>query len=64
MILFLQTDDFWRDYDEMRGRGIRFAEEPRIEELWDRRRFPRPVRQPLGTWWNDAPQVGLRIGSS
>ena len=31
VFLFLQTDDFWRDYHEMRGRGVRFAEEPRIE---------------------------------
>ena len=32
VFLFLQTDDFWRDYHEMRGRGVRFAEEPRLEE--------------------------------
>lgn len=32
VFLFLQTDDFWRDYHEMRGRGVRFAEEPRVEE--------------------------------
>jgi catechol 2,3-dioxygenase-like lactoylglutathione lyase family enzyme len=31
VFLFLQTDDFWRDYHEMRGRGVRFAEEPRVE---------------------------------
>ena len=31
VFLFLQTDDFWRDYHEMRGRGVRFAEEPRAE---------------------------------
>lgn len=28
---FLHTDDFRRDYDEMRSRGVRFAEEPREE---------------------------------
>jgi catechol 2,3-dioxygenase-like lactoylglutathione lyase family enzyme len=32
VFLFLQTDDFWRDYHDMRGRGVRFAEEPRVEE--------------------------------
>ena len=28
---FLHTDDFWRDYDHMHGRGVRFLEEPRHE---------------------------------
>lgn len=28
---FLQTDDFWRDYESMRAHGVRFAEEPRRE---------------------------------
>ena len=32
VFLFLQTDDFWRDYHEMHGRGFRFAEEPRVKE--------------------------------
>ena len=32
LFLFLQTDDFWRDYHEMHGRGVRFAEEPRVKE--------------------------------
>lgn len=32
VFLFLQTDDFQRDYDEMRARGVRFTEEPRHEE--------------------------------
>jgi catechol 2,3-dioxygenase-like lactoylglutathione lyase family enzyme len=29
--LFLHTDDFGRDYGEMRGRGVRFVGEPRRE---------------------------------
>lgn len=29
--LFLQTDDFWRDYRRMRDRGVRFCETPREE---------------------------------
>ena len=32
VLLFLQTDDFWRDYHDMKGRGVRFTEEPREEE--------------------------------
>lgn len=31
VFLFLQTDDFQRDYVRMRARGVRFAEEPRHE---------------------------------
>lgn len=31
VFLFLHTDDFRRDYDAMRARGVRFVEEPRHE---------------------------------
>lgn len=31
VFLFLQTDDFWRDYTRMRDAGARFCEEPREE---------------------------------
>lgn len=31
VFMFLHTDDFWRDYESMRGRGVRFMEEPRRE---------------------------------
>jgi len=31
VFLFLHTDDFWRDYQAMRGKGVRFCEEPRKE---------------------------------
>lgn len=31
VFLFLQTDDFWRDYQQMKSRGVRFQEEPRQE---------------------------------
>lgn len=31
VFLFLRTDDFRRDYDEMRSRGVHFVEEPRDE---------------------------------
>ncbi|MBN1583465.1 MAG: VOC family protein [Anaerolineae bacterium] len=29
VFLFLSTDDFWRDYNEMRLAGIRFVREPK-----------------------------------
>ncbi|MGI9457718.1 MAG: VOC family protein [Aeoliella sp.] len=31
VFLFLHTDDFWRDYQEMKGKGVRFVREPREE---------------------------------
>jgi len=31
VFLFLHTDDFWRDYQSMHARGVRFTEEPRQE---------------------------------
>lgn len=32
VFLFLQTDDFWRDYTAMKEKGVHFCEEPREEE--------------------------------
>jgi catechol 2,3-dioxygenase-like lactoylglutathione lyase family enzyme len=32
VFLFLQTNDFWRDYELMKANGIVFNEEPRVEE--------------------------------
>ncbi len=29
VFLFLATDNFWRDYDEMRSAGVRFVREPK-----------------------------------
>ncbi len=29
VFLFLATDDFWRDYNEMRARGIKFVRPPK-----------------------------------
>ena len=29
VFLFLRTDDFWRDFNEMRGSGINFIREPK-----------------------------------
>ena len=32
VLLFLKTNDFWRDYDLMKANGVIFNEEPRVEE--------------------------------
>lgn len=31
VFLFLNTDDFWRDYNEMTDRGVKFVREPKSE---------------------------------
>ena len=31
VFLFLRTDDFWRDYHDLKTRGVRFQQEPRHE---------------------------------
>lgn len=31
VFLFLHTNDFWRDYEEMKRQGVLFNEEPRVE---------------------------------
>ncbi len=31
VFLFLNSDDFWRDYHEMVARGIHFVREPKVE---------------------------------
>ena len=32
VFLFLSTDDFWRDYNDMVGRGIKFVRQPKDAE--------------------------------
>lgn len=32
VFLFLHTDDFWRDYNAMKQRGVNFVREPKEEE--------------------------------
>ena len=32
VFLFLQTNDFWRDFNEMKINGVEFCEEPREED--------------------------------
>ncbi len=31
VLLIMQTDDFWRDYELMKTNGIQFNEDPRVE---------------------------------
>ncbi|MEW7292540.1 VOC family protein [Aquimarina sp. 2304DJ70-9] len=31
VFLFLHTDDFWRDYNQMKSKGVSFLEDPREE---------------------------------
>ena len=31
VFLFLNTDDFWRDYNDMRSQGVKFIREPKQE---------------------------------
>ena len=31
VMLFLQTNDFWRDYNAMKDNGVNFKEQPREE---------------------------------
>ena len=62
VFLFLNTDDFWRDFNAMKSRGIKFVREPKKQEygmvavfedlygnLWDLlqlNEIPNPFRAP------------------
>ena len=47
--VFLTTDDVRADYEELKGRGVEFTEEPEEPYLRDRLRLPRPVGQQPAT---------------
>jgi catechol 2,3-dioxygenase-like lactoylglutathione lyase family enzyme len=32
VFLFLKTDDFWRDYENIKGKGVKFVRDPKVEE--------------------------------
>lgn len=32
VFLFLNTDDFWRDYSDLAAKGIKFIREPKVQE--------------------------------
>lgn len=48
VFLFLRTDDFWRDYREMREAGIRFVREPKEAEYGTVAVF----EDLYGNWWD------------
>ncbi len=48
VFLFLQTDDFWRDYRRYRAAGVAFLEEPREEPYGVVAVF----RDPFGNRWD------------
>ena len=48
VFLFLHTDDFWRDFELYRSRGVEFVREPKEESYRNRRGVQGPVRQPVG----------------
>lgn len=48
VFLFLNTDDFWRDYNEMLARGIRFIREPKQEPYGTVAVF----EDLYGNWWD------------
>jgi catechol 2,3-dioxygenase-like lactoylglutathione lyase family enzyme len=32
VFLFLETDDFWRDYNDFTAKGVKFVREPKVED--------------------------------
>jgi catechol 2,3-dioxygenase-like lactoylglutathione lyase family enzyme len=48
VFLFLNTDDFWRDYNEMLARGIHFVREPKQESYGTVAVF----EDLYGNWWD------------
>lgn len=32
VFLFLRTDDFWRDYEDIKSKGVNFVRDPKTEE--------------------------------
>ena len=43
--VFLTTDDVRGDYEELKGRGVEFTEDPGGAPVRNRLRLPRPVRK-------------------
>ena len=46
---FLRTDDFWRDFDMLRSRGVEFARAPMAAPYRNGRRVQGFVREPVGS---------------
>jgi len=47
VFLFLHTDDFWRDFNNYKSKGVVFIREP-AEQSYDGCGIQRPVRQSMG----------------
>ena len=47
VFLFLYTDDFWRDFNAYKARGVVFVRVPKTED-YDSGGLPRPTREPVG----------------
>ncbi len=48
VFLFLNTDDFWRDYNLMVAKGVKFVREPQSGRIRDSRRFRGSLRESVG----------------
>ncbi len=48
VFLFLSTDDFWRDYNDMLSVGIKFVREPKSEQYGTGAVF----EDLYGNWWD------------
>jgi catechol 2,3-dioxygenase-like lactoylglutathione lyase family enzyme len=48
VFLFLHTDDFWRDYQAYRGKGVKFVREPKVEPYGTVAVF----EDLYGNWWD------------
>ena len=48
VFLFLNTDDFWRDYNDMVAKGIKFIREPKEQEYGTVAVF----EDLYGNWWD------------
>ena len=48
VFLYLQTNDFWRDYEFMKNKGVEFTEVPRVE-IYD---TVVVVKELYGTKWD------------
>lgn len=48
VLLFLDTDDFWTDHEDLRRKGVRFLEEPRREAYG----IVAVFQDPFGNLWD------------
>ena len=58
VFLFLSTDDFWRDYNEMLAAGIKFVREPKAASYGTVAVF----EDLYGNWWDLIGPNGQELG--